>query len=106
MKRLSVYALLIFLLSGCGWVYAIGGSASAFDTTKAGLEVSPFNFTEQDGEDFGKAELEGEYWLADMIFTNCPSVCPTMTPNMKRLQETAKEEGVEMSFVAFTVDPE
>ncbi len=105
MKRIFVFSLLL-LLGGCGWLYRLGGTSSEFDISKAGLQVPSFEFTNQEGEPFGTKQLEGKYWLADMIFTNCPSVCPTMTPNMQRLQETMKEEGVDLTFVSFTVDPE
>lgn len=108
-RRLIVLCvvLLFSLLSGCGWLYQIGGSSpsSEFDMSKAGLKVPTFEFTNQEGEPFGTKQLEGKYWLADMIFTNCPTVCPTMTPNMQRLQEKLNEEGVDVTFISFTVDP-
>ncbi len=100
--------LLLFLLSGCGWIYQIGGSGSSsnFDIAKAGLSIPAFEYTNQDGEAFGMKQLEGKYWLTDMIFTSCPTVCPTMTPNMQRLQDAMKEEGIDLTFISFTVDPE
>ncbi|WP_332634542.1 SCO family protein [Halalkalibacter flavus] len=106
MKLVSVIVL-AFFLSGCGWVYQVGsGSSSEYDFSEAQAEVVPFEFTNQNGENYGSEQLEGKYWLANMIFTYCPTVCPTMTPNMQRLQATMQEEGVEMSFISFTVDPE
>ncbi|MCL7748183.1 SCO family protein [Halalkalibacter alkaliphilus] len=106
MKLVSVIVL-AFFLSGCGWVYQVGsGSSSEYDFSEAQAEVIPFEFTNQNGETYGTEQLEGKYWLANMIFTYCPTVCPTMTPNMQRLQATMQEEGVEMSFISFTVDPE
>ena len=102
-----VFILLLGVLAGCGWLYEIGnGSSSEFDFSQSELEVPAFEFTNQEGEPYGTEQLNGQYWLANMIFTNCPSVCPTMTPNMQRLQAAMQEEGVEMSFISFTVDPE
>jgi protein SCO1 len=105
MKKWIVAVMSMILLSGCGWLYDMGGS-SEYDISEANLEVPPFEFTNQKNEPFGKEDLEGDYWLANMIFTQCPSVCPTMTPNMQRLQDAMLEEGVEMKFISFTVDPE
>ncbi|NEU29702.1 SCO family protein [bacterium LRH843] len=107
MKRLSGLLFLLLLLSGCGWMYQMGGdSSSSFDISKAEMKVPEFEFTNQEGVAYGTKQLEGTYWLADMIFTYCPSVCPTMTPNMQRLQATMQDEGVDMNFISFTVDPE
>ncbi|TWI57206.1 SCO family protein [Halalkalibacter nanhaiisediminis] len=106
MKHFGV-VVLILLLGGCGWLYQVGGgSSSEFDVSQAGMEVPAFEFTNQEGEPYGTEQLSGQYWLANMIFTNCPTVCPTMTPNVQRLQAAMQEEGVKMSFISFTVDPE
>ncbi|MED1600997.1 SCO family protein [Alkalihalophilus pseudofirmus] len=104
MKKWIVVLISMFFLSGCGWIYGMGGN-SEFDISGGNLEMPEFEFTNQDGEPFGKSNLEGDYWLATMIFTQCPSVCPTMTPNMQRLQDAMIAEGKEMKFISFTVDP-
>ncbi|ARK31510.1 SCO family protein [Halalkalibacter krulwichiae] len=105
--RFLVPIMLVAMLSGCGWVYQVGnGGSSDYDISEAKIEVQDFEFTEQSGEPFGSTELQGQYWLASFIFTYCPTVCPTMTPNMSRLQAVMEDEGVDMSFVSFTVDPE
>ncbi|WP_332689305.1 SCO family protein [Halalkalibacter lacteus] len=104
--RLFIPILLVLFLGGCGWVYQVGSNkASEFDISEAQMQISEFEFINQDNELYGSEQLEGEYWMANMIFTYCPSVCPTMTPNMQRLQSAMQEKGVKMSFISFTVDP-
>ncbi|WP_088103557.1 SCO family protein [Halalkalibacter urbisdiaboli] len=96
----------ILLLGGCGWLYQTGNnSSSEFDISAADMEVPDFQYVNQNEEAFGTEQLSGHYWLANMIFTNCPSVCPTMTPNMRNLQNAMLDEGVDMKFVTFTIDP-
>ncbi|WP_010530379.1 SCO family protein [Lentibacillus jeotgali] len=93
-----VFPLLLFvlLLSACGNQY--NGDFS--------YEVQDFTFTNQDGEKVSKSDLEGEFWVADFIFTNCTTVCPPMTSNMASLQEQLKEAGLEdVRLVSFSVDP-
>ncbi|MFD2510464.1 SCO family protein [Halalkalibacter alkalisediminis] len=88
-------------------MYEVGsGGSSEFDISKAEMSTMDFEFINQDGAPYGTEQLQGQYWLANLIFTYCPSVCPTMTPNMERLQTAMNAEGVEMSFISFTVDPE
>lgn len=70
-------------------------------------QIGEFTFTDQDNKAFGLADLEGKVWVADFIFTNCETVCLPMTFNMAKLQNMAKEEGIEnLEFVSFSVDPE
>ncbi|MGM0903630.1 MAG: SCO family protein [Bacillota bacterium] len=70
-------------------------------------EINEFTFKNQDGEDFGLADLSGEVWVADFIFTNCETVCPPMTANMSKLHQRLQDEGIEdIKFVSFSVDPE
>ncbi|HLR80155.1 MAG TPA: SCO family protein [Bacillota bacterium] len=100
MARLKwVFPLLLFVLfvSACGDQY--NGDFS--------YEVQDFTFTNQDGEKVSKSDLEGEFWVADFIFTNCTTVCPPMTSNMANLQDQLKEAGLEdVRLVSFSVDPE
>lgn len=84
------------LLTACGTKYQ--GDFS--------YKVQPFEFTNQDGKTVTKQDLEGEFWVADMIFTNCETVCPPMTSNMARLQEKMKKADLDVNLVSFSIDPE
>ncbi|TFJ94492.1 SCO family protein [Lentibacillus salicampi] len=93
-----VFPLLLFVtfLSACGDQY--DGDFS--------YQIQDFAFTNQDGEEVSKSDLEGEFWVADFIFTNCTTVCPPMTANMSSLQDQLKEAGLEdVRLVSFSVDP-
>ncbi|WP_010649600.1 SCO family protein [Oceanobacillus massiliensis] len=97
MKHLLILAGLSIFLSACGG-YPI-------DTTMS-KKVSDFEFTTQDNEKMGLSDLEGEWWIADFIFTNCTTVCLPMTANLASLQTMLKEEGIDAQLVSFSVDPE
>jgi len=50
--------------------------------------------------------------VADFFYTHCPTICPVMTRNMKRLQNTVKEavdvDGRKtqlVQFISFSIDP-
>lgn len=66
--------------------------------------VPDFNLTNQQGMSFGISDLDGKLWVADFIFTNCPTICPIMTQKMAELQVEIENEKV--IFVSITVDPE
>lgn len=88
-------ALLALLLSGCG-----SGIEDPLN-----WEIEDFTFTNQNNEEVGLSDLKGEVWLADFIFTNCTTVCLSMTPNMVDLQQQFKDEGMDVRIVSFSVDP-
>ncbi|SFP78883.1 SCO family protein [Salibacterium halotolerans] len=113
MKRIMLLAgagLLFAVLGGCGWLYQIGQSQSpqnGTDLTNADLSLPSFEYTNQNGETVSRQDLEGEYVIADMIFTNCPTVCTIMTPNMLNLQGQIEKAGLDnVRLVSFTVDPD
>jgi protein SCO1 len=68
------------------------------------FETPHFQLTDQDGKPFGSEQLKGQVWVAALIFTNCPGVCPSMTQKMKDLQDAVPAKNVQL--VSFTVDPE
>lgn len=95
-KLLTLLILLFTLvLAGCG--------SGVEDPLK--WEIEEFNFTNQDNKEVGLADLKGEVWLADFIFTNCTTVCLPMTSNMVDLQNQFKEQGLDVQIVSFSVDP-
>lgn len=71
-------------------------------------EVPSFELTNQAGETVRAEQLRGRVWVADFIFTRCPSVCPMMTANMARLQHWLKQQsgGEAVRLVSFSVDPQ
>jgi protein SCO1/2 len=95
--RLLLLGVLLLLLTACGG-YNI--------ETNMARDIEPFEFTTQDNETLSNEDLEGEWWIADLIFTNCTSVCIPMSNNMSALQDKIKEENLDVQLVSFTVDPD
>jgi protein SCO1/2 len=69
-------------------------------------QLPAFEFTDQDGKPFGSAQLDGGLWVANFIFTSCPTVCPAFTAQMKGLQGRLPDGGQRPLLVSFSVDPE
>jgi protein SCO1/2 len=73
------------------------------------------NFTLQNqlGENISWKNMEGKTVVADFFFTHCPTICPKLTENMKRLQQeitNSNKVGDQhpefLQFLSFSVDPE
>ena len=69
-------------------------------------KVRPFKLKNQFGKEVGLDDLNGKIVVADFFFTSCPSICPKLTRNMKRLQDAFKKTDTIVRFVSFTIDPE
>ena len=67
-------------------------------------QLPDFSLTDQRGGAFSLADLRGNVWVADFIFTNCATICPPMTAEMTRLQDEFASES-SLRFVSFSVDP-
>lgn len=67
-------------------------------------DVAPFTLTNSMGRAFGTRELEGRVWVADLVFTTCATLCPTLMTAMAGLQETLPRTEV-LNFVSISVNP-
>lgn len=67
-------------------------------------EVADFNLTNQQGQVFTLANLRGQVWVADIIFTRCAGPCPRMTRQMRELQD-ALPSSSKARLVTLTTDP-
>ena len=65
--------------------------------------VENFSFTDQDGSHFDISNWKNKIVVADYFFTSCPSVCPKVAVQLKRVQAFADKNVIINSF---TVDPE
>ena len=50
-------------------------------------QIADFALTNQNGRAVSLADLRGQAWVADIIFTRCPGPCLKMTKQMKALQD-------------------
>lgn len=67
-------------------------------------EIPDFTYTNQHGKLISKKDVFGKVFVADFFFSTCPSICPKMTTQMKRLQSLTKDID-ELRFLSFTINP-
>jgi protein SCO1/2 len=67
--------------------------------------VSDFALTNQFGRVVTLADLRGQVWVADIIFTRCPGACAKMTREMSELQSAWRPKAP-FKLVSLTADPE
>jgi protein SCO1 len=64
------------------------------------------SFTNQLGRKVSLDDLKGKIIVLDFFFTSCPSICPGLARNMKRLQDSYKQNDQIVQFLSISVDPE
>lgn len=52
-----------------------------------------------------RADLAGQVWVADFIFTSCAGVCPILSARMAEIQRELAERQLDARLVSFSVDP-
>lgn len=69
-------------------------------------EVPEYELISENGQRFGSKELGGRVYLANFIFSRCPTICPKMLGDLQKVQKRIKGTGQKVAVVTFTVDPE
>lgn len=64
-----------------------------------------FTARDQAGHEFRLSSLHGQVWVANFIFTDCPSVCPMLTAQMSNFQRRMAPQAPELRYVSISVDP-
>lgn len=75
--------------------------------------LSDIRLVNQLGDSVSLSDLHDKIIIADFFFTHCPTICPGMTMNMKRLQESihngqrvGDRTNKKVHFLSFSIDPE
>lgn len=69
-------------------------------------QVSAFELINEFKQPFGSENLKGKIYLANFIFSSCPTVCHENLKKIQVVQKRVRGLGKSISIVSFTVDPE
>jgi cytochrome oxidase Cu insertion factor (SCO1/SenC/PrrC family) len=93
----------LILLAGCQ--RPAQEVADEADEIPVYVSLPDFSLTERSGSVVTLADLGGQVWVADFIFTNCSGPCPLLSSQMANLQRALRDTpGVRL--VSFSVDPQ
>jgi cytochrome oxidase Cu insertion factor (SCO1/SenC/PrrC family) len=68
--------------------------------------VPEFSLVERSGRAVTRADLVGQPWVANFVFTQCGGVCPLLSTRMGQLRRALAEQGFpHVRSVSFSVDP-
>ena len=67
---------------------------------------SAFHYLNQDSVMITSESMKDKVWVADFFFSHCPTICPTMTAQMKRLNFEMQDLAEDVQFMSFSIDPD
>ncbi|MDR6561232.1 MULTISPECIES: SCO family protein [unclassified Arcicella] len=67
--------------------------------------IPTWQLIDENGTAFSSESLKGKIYVADFFFTRCTSICPKMSTQLTRVQDTFSQND-EVNFVSISVDPE
>ena len=69
-----------------------------------GKAIAPFDLTNQDGQATSLGTYAGHVWVANFVFTTCPSICPEVTKAVAELQKTLDEKELKAKLARGDLD--
>lgn len=70
-------------------------------------QLPAFTLEDATGRAYGSTDLAGSVYIASFFFTRCPSICPLLMHNVRKLQEGLDAHEITgIRLVSITVDPE
>jgi len=69
-------------------------------------QVKDISFTNQNDKHVSLSDAKGKIIVLNFFFTRCPTICPALTLNMKRLQHSFAKNDSIVQFISVSVDPE
>ena len=70
-----------------------------------GHRIADFQLINQDGEEITNNDFDGFYYVTDFFFTTCPTICPSMSAQMQRVQKKYMDDE-DFKILSHTVQPE
>lgn len=67
--------------------------------------IPAFQFTNQDNQPVTNHTLDGKIYVADFFFTSCPTICPKMKTQLKRVYDKYKGNP-DVMLLSHTIDPQ
>jgi protein SCO1/2 len=108
MKKEFLTILCCILMISCNKTYEklpFLGNPIVEGSTVAYPKISDFSFIDQDSITVTNKTFSDKIYIADFIFLSCPTICPKMNSELKKVYEVYKNNpGV--LFLSHTIDPE
>src|SRR5690606_30277075 len=80
------FILVAVAIPFAGLAYESAGRLAP-STPALALPLPAFELQDEHARPFNRERMLGQVWVADFIFTTCPTVCPKLTARMADIQK-------------------
>lgn len=67
------------------------------------MSVPDFELIDENGEKITNKDMLGKVYVVEFFFTNCPTICPIMNENLKKVEKEINSP--DFGVVSITIDP-
>src|SRR5690554_434239 len=103
-----IFFILFFIVASCSEKsekLPYLGNSTVVNNVETQHSIQDFSFLNQDSLVVTNDTFKNKIYIADFIFLRCPTICPVMNVELKRVYDTFKDNE-KVLFVSHTVDPE
>jgi len=103
-----IFFILFFIVASCSEKsekLPYLGNSTVVNNVETQHTIQDFSFLNQDSLVVTNDTFKNKIYIADFIFLRCPTICPVMNMELKRVYDTFKDNE-NVLFVSHTVDPE
>jgi protein SCO1/2 len=68
-------------------------------------KIRDFKFLNEDSVWKSNKDFKNKIWIAEFFFATCPTVCPAMNLQLKKLNQELKAYESDIQFLSFTINP-
>lgn len=68
-------------------------------------KIREFKFLDEDSIWKSNKDFKNKIWISEFFFATCPTVCPAMNLQLKKLNQELKAYEKDIQFLSFTINP-
>lgn len=117
MTRLTYLIITLFILNSCGdktpqklpilgnvdIQYREENGKTVVDTLYPTIPY--FTFFNEDSNIVHNESFKGKVWIAEFFFATCPTICPIMNSQFKKLNNETDKFKEHLQFISFSINP-
>ena len=105
MISINLYKLKRYTLDKCIILLLFLVGCTGEKSLVAQGSLGEFTLKSQHDQPVTHTSLKDQVWIADFIFTSCPTICPRLTQQMRWIQSHLSESQRQPMLLSFSVDP-